>query len=423
MALQTRAFRLPDGVVDRGLFCHDSPYTDIQILYTGTPGSRSCNGQRSGKIAERLGYKTFVFLHHHGVVSDLSAPNTRVSDSICSKMIRGDNAKSYELLVSIIKAEPLPHQDWLGFMEFCEAHRISGYCYFRLREMGVELPSEVQTCWNRKLFQQAVENQQKVEYLGRLQGELPVPWMLLKGPYLSKRFYGNLQSRHLGDLDLLVREEHLAQARRHLELLGLTCPTRALLPWSATLRFLHALEFRGEQSIDLHRTLRALPWVRFSMERLWTRAMTSILGGRTYVVPADSDSILLHLLGLHDDVGRGEMKLKSVVDLCLMVEEVDADFDWPEFFRERSREGLGLMSRVLLGAVLDFVGLHSKVPRLSKELAREPASLRFRFEEVESEPRWRSRIRWARLFDAPAWIALSWWLFSLPVRWYAHDYE
>lgn len=326
-----------------------------------------------------------------------------------------------QTLARLVQGQEVQPGDWSGFADFCENHQLAGYAYFRLRQSGQSVPGPIQERWNTLLFRQGLDNQRRLAFLNQLAEELPQPWMLLKGPYLAQRFYGGVQCRHLGDLDILVPPELLAPAAAVLKRHGLTCKTRFWLPQKWSMPFLHALEWSSPQhQLDLHRCLRALPWIRFNMARLWQRRQTFRLASQVYSVPGDADCLLIHLLGLHDDVGRGDWKWKAMVDLFHMLQQMDSRMDWDDFFRERSQEGLEKLSRTLLLAVLQQLQANSCFPRLAAALSSTTLPRALQDGGLSGLSLAGLRLLWARLFDLPWPIAMGWWAISLPVRWYAH---
>jgi len=312
-------------------------------------------------------------------------------------------------------AEPY---DWQSFVSFCERHLLAGYCYSRSRQLGQNLPDWVQARWGTLLFRQALDNQRRMQFLDRLSERLDCPWILMKGPYLAERFYGGLQFRHLADFDVLIHGPDLERVSGIFSDLGLECATRYWLPQSWSLAFLHALDWKGETPVDLHFRLRALPFLKIDMERFFQNHQVWNWRGREYRVPGDNDCLLVHLLGLQDDLGRRDWKLKSMVDIYLMLSQLDLSMDWSEFFAERRREGLETVSRSLLSTVLSRLQAKAQFPRLSRALAQ--GGTRVHVPDFERFSALQARLWWSRVFDAPWPLALGWWALSLPVRWYAH---
>ena len=321
----------------------------------------------------------------------------------------------------VLARQSLNPPDWMAFLRFCQSHRLLGFVYFRLRQAGQPLPEEADAFGRRALFLQGRENQRRISFLARL-GELleeppALDFMLLKGPYLADRFFGGLQCRHLGDIDLMVHPSQVDAAGLRLQKAGLVCRTRRPLGR----HFLHALEYAGQDhSLDLHWCLRAWPFVRLDLKGFWERSRRFSLADTSYRVPADEDCLLLHLLGLHDDLGRGEASLKQAVDLYQMLGHLDPVMDWAGFFARRRGEGWQRSCQLLLLAVNEWLGTGQPFERLHQAVSGVVLSGELHWQELSRLPGWRSRWLWGRLFDAPWPIPMLWWLVSLPFRTYAH---
>ncbi len=97
--------------------------------------------------------------------------------------------------------------------------------------------------------------------------------ILLKGPHLSLGYYGSLDQRRMGDLDLLVRRRDLRAASAALVESGYASRTGAPLGMAATLRFVHHLEHEKDGvPVDLHHQIRVHPTFRLDEEEMWRTA-------------------------------------------------------------------------------------------------------------------------------------------------------
>jgi hypothetical protein len=296
-------------------------------------------------------------------------------------------------LQQLLRQEPLRDIPWSSWFDDCKRHQIAGFVATELQRQGYSLPPE----WRSHLFGQAQHNLGKLGFLEELSQNLQHPWLLLKGPYLAEAFYGGLQYRQLGDIDMLVAPEDLNRVSQQLQGLGLQRRVPRL-PWTWAL---HAWEWsKPGQSLDLHFRLRAWPWLNLDMKRLWSRSQNY----RNWRVPHLHDSLLMHLLGWVDDLGRGELKYKGCLDLWLMARQLQ---DWPAFWDERRAEGTHELARQALGWVAREWG------QLPRELHCHDA---LNLPGSALAARW----AWARCFQSRAAWALSWWLVTLPWRWWAH---
>ena len=142
-----------------------------------------------------------------------------------------------------------------------------------------------------------------------------IEWIVLKGPHLSLRYYGSLDQRRMGDLDLLVRRRDLRAASAALVAAGYASRTGAPLGLAA-LRFVHHVEHEKDGvPVDLHHQIRVHPTFRFDEEAMWRTAGSLDLGARTVRVLSDEYVLVTLLLSIHNDVGLGTADLHPFFDL------------------------------------------------------------------------------------------------------------
>jgi hypothetical protein len=143
-----------------------------------------------------------------------------------------------------------------------------------------------------------------------------LPFILLKGPHLAARFYGDPQGREFVDVDLLIRRADRRRAFRILEEAGFARRSRVLGSEALTAFFVHGFDFVADGvNLDLHWSLSRHPSFRVDESRIWERKGVFLLGDRSYGVLADEDEVTLEVLALLRDIARGRPKIKNVADL------------------------------------------------------------------------------------------------------------
>jgi hypothetical protein len=86
---------------------------------------------------------------------------------------------------------------------------------------------------------------------------------LLKGLYLAKRFYGDIDRHALWDIDILVRKENLPDAQKLLAASGYFRKSNVFLREDLSSYFTHAFDFAKKGvSLDLHWALSSHPSYR-----------------------------------------------------------------------------------------------------------------------------------------------------------------
>jgi hypothetical protein len=249
------------------------------------------------------------------------------------------------------------------------------------------------------------------------------PFVLLKGPYLAARFYGDVGGREFVDIDLLVPLADRARAFRLLAAAGYQRRSRSLFGAGLTCFFVHGFDFAaGSAYVDLHWRLSRHPSLHIEEPAIWKRRSSYPVDGRPYPVLSDEHEVLFAALSLLRDLERGRPKIKNVVDLIQVVAATDAEIDWEALMKSSHSEGtLGPLVNVL-GLCLDVADAHDLAPHLSAALARY-AARRVRARCADSPLQFRparfglgNKLWAARVHDTTPAAWFLWWATSLPFR-------
>jgi len=249
------------------------------------------------------------------------------------------------------------------------------------------------------------------------------PFVLLKGPYLAARFYGDLRGREFVDLDLLVPRADRTRAFRLLAAAGYRHRSRVLLSESLTCFFVHGFDFKaGEAGVDLHWRLSRHPSLHLDESGIWSQRRSYAIAGRPYAVLSDEHEVVFAALSLLRDLGAAKAKLNKVVDMIQILAATDATVDWEALLDGGRGDGtFGPLVNVLALA-LDIADARDLAPRLSAALARH-ADRRVAARPADSPLRFRplrfgfgNRLWAARAHDTNLAVWLLWWAASLPFR-------
>ena len=171
-------------------------------------------------------------------------------------------------------------------------------------------------------------------WLGSLLQEMSaqqIPVIVLKGAYLGEIVYGDPAQRPMGDIDLLVRQEHLQAAVEVLRRQGYQTAREFWL--EVELRGGHQLpSFQKAEaaSLELHWRLQDLESPHpVDMDRLWRRACPVTISGQPALGLGPEDLILylcLHAAGHHL-----EYRLRAVYDIALTAAHFGEELDWTKF--------------------------------------------------------------------------------------------
>jgi len=253
-------------------------------------------------------------------------------------------------------------------------------------------------------------------------------FILLKGPYLATRFYGDLAAREYLDIDLLVPRRDRARACGLLSAAGFRRGSRTFLGEALTSVFVHGFDFVADGvNLDLHWALSRHLSLRLDEDAMWNRRGRCQVAGRTYNVLGDADEVIFAVLGLMRDIERARPKLKNLLDLVQILAATDAELDWRGLLVAQDGTRGPLVN--VLGMCLDLADAHDLAPRLSLALSTEqsrriPAPMTS--QPLRFAPHYLglgNKLWVARAYDSslPGW--LMWWAMSLPFRVAAHRWR
>jgi len=183
-----------------------------------------------------------------------------------------------------------------------------------------------------------------------------VPVMPLKGLALRESIYPDPALRPSGDIDLLVRAEHVRQAESALQALGYL-PDETYHPraWYRPANSHHLVPYRlpgRDVQVEVHWDL-APPEVHLpaDVEGIWTRAVAGQLAGRPVWLLAPED-LLLHLTLHASLLSRFLTRLHHLVDVAETTRHYAQQLDWGRL-AERARRWDGQRYLYLILRVAD----------------------------------------------------------------------
>ncbi len=278
----------------------------------------------------------------------------------------------------------------------------------------------------------------------------PIPTIILKGAALAATVYDHIGLRPMGDLDLLVPEERLAEAAARLKALGYVEPYPEMAP-GLNLLAGHHVHLQGGQDItlavELHWTLiggehdwrpPSLPWFWSQTEALSLTPHRGV-GVRALTLTPTAHLLYLsaHLMLQH---GEARSHLRWFYDIHLLIEREGQRIQWDEVVaRAKGFRWAAAVYAALKGAHDRFgtrlpPGLlealaEASDPQARRLVARRAAPLQTRATGVLDvasalSPRGRLRLLLAIAFPNPAYMRWRYklrpaWLWPLcyPYRW------
>ena len=110
--------------------------------------------------------------------------------------------------------------DWDAFVELVDRHRVPSPVYRNLKRFAEDIiPEPVLTRLRNRLlintYGVLAKTGELVRIVKRFEEE-GIPVLPIKGPVLAQQAYGNIGSRHVGDLDIMIPLDRLKQAENIL---------------------------------------------------------------------------------------------------------------------------------------------------------------------------------------------------------------
>ncbi len=279
-------------------------------------------------------------------------------------------------------------------------HRLLPLLYGHLRENDFELvPEAIRESIEAHFHGHALNNFRLASTLVQIlklfenDGIPAIPW---KGPVLALMAYGSLVLRPYSDLDVIVPESQIDQAKELLLAKGY----RLLRPMSASQEARHRRTFHaytlmpesGYDAIDLHWriTQHYIPFP-FDMAGLWQRLGTLELEGAT--VPCMSPEDTLLLLCVHGTVHRWS-ELGWLSDIASLVQRYPK-MNWGAVLGHS--QTLHSEYMVLLGLCLCQDLLRTELPELVQDRLRSTPLIAKLSARVQSRLWDEPRTEWQRL--------------------------
>jgi len=185
-----------------------------------------------------------------------------------------------------------------------------------------------------------------------------IPVMPLKGPWLAGLLYGDVTLRPTGDLDLLVRKEHLAKAERLLrESSYMHGRLREHEGDSYHYTFVRADHYTAPITVELHWDIVRTHIARRDIEEVWSAASRNEWHEREIWTMSTPDLFLI----LCENAAKDTFGFfKQLVDIGLLIERFGATWSWSAL--AQTIQAAHLRTRVFLTLCLTHELCDSQVP-------------------------------------------------------------
>lgn len=274
-------------------------------------------------------------------------------DSLCT-LLRPDASPALDVA-------GISPQEWEAIAALSLAHGVSTLLLERLRSRAETpcIPASILTDFEAVRVRTAMRNLRLYTELAivmRALREHDLPFILLKGAHLAELVYENLSLRGMGDVDLLVRESHLAAVKEAIRGLGYSQYIKTAEKMKSTsAHHLVPFEKEGAAPIEVHWTLPAIARVGAEPAELWERARPAeIAGCRAFVLAPDD--LLLHTCvhaSLHHRFGIG---LRPLMDIAAILARYNGALDWDRLHCSAEQWHLSKSVSLTLRVARELVG-------------------------------------------------------------------
>ena len=299
--------------------------------------------------------------------------------------IATDNLNNLKLLTSIIKEDLQGTKGCLergnfyfgAFNDFANNHKLSGYLYALLNKSCLQhlFPGDFIIGLKSSYLRQWSANERimkELESLNELLVNSGHEAIFLKGLFLAKRFYGGIDRRHSGDVDILIKKKDIYKIDNLLRKNGYFPLSTIALNKRLNVFFTHEFLYQKKGFFwEVHWVLANHPSFRIDYRKVWEEKQKFILNGKIYYILSPEYELTTQVLAVFMDMVMVSKPFKSLVDVyTILKSRINKDIDWEKFFAKRSEEGLFLISLNVLEMVLGLFNCYPEFAQLSAYISQ-----------------------------------------------------
>ena len=330
--------------------------------------------------------------------------------------------------------------DWNYIVTAAIKNRVSSFLYLNLKTLSEDVMprhilSKLRTIHLQTIALNLRISQELVGIL-RVFEKKAIPIMLLKGAALEYILERSIQARSKIDIDILLHERDLYNARSALSELGYTI-TKSLpnMTERELVQYAHCFDQiksfkKGGYKIDVHFRLLNMGMPTIEENLVWSRSRYVCMDENCALVPSPED-MLLHLC-FHAN-HHGFTSLYYFCDIHDLIDHFNGEIDW-EYFAQAARERK-IQATIYYALLITDRLLGSSVPLAVYERLRPNRLKRIVFEFIWLKGRnHRGRRLNLGSFEGPFYyllemdglrpkIAFMWKLLFPPLNWLSHHYR
>jgi hypothetical protein len=335
--------------------------------------------------------------------------------SLLTSLLHSDYTKIENLIANI---------NWDHFYSFLVNNSLAVSMYGLCQKSAVKnlVPERIQQHSKFLYFKQWTRNEilwQETQRIKQIMTKSSIDVIFLKGVIFADRFYGSIEKRAIGDIDILVKKQDIANAHHVLMVNGYIRNSRILLHEKLCMYFTHHYEYSKQNAdLDLHWAISSHPSHHIDYDQIWRIKQQWQCQGVPFTVLPGEYELVLQILSIFKDAQLGTLHAKSLLDAYVIMQKIAHGMDWINFFENRRKEGLFLISlnvMFLLSSLLmeiEFPEIQHVLQENKKNLCGLPHL------DWQKNTSWQSKISnkyWGwRQYDSNIAKSFFWWAASLP---------
>ncbi len=257
-------------------------------------------------------------------------------------------------------ASAMDAAQWTAVLALAADEHVHTYLYWNLQRLGAvsALPEALRRQLHASYMGNAARNRVLLHYVEQILTALTerhLPVIVLKGTYLVDQVYPTPGARAVGDTDLLVPPDRIAEAVAVLEELGYAS-REPFSPSLLNIRKHLDIYQRAGHLVELHFELmdphEPMP---VPVAEIWQRAVPATVAGCRVLVLAPEDQ-LLHLC-IHGTLQHQlNFDMRFLTDIVVYSQYAAQQLDWPSARRTRPTPPLGTQCLAGVNAGITPVG-------------------------------------------------------------------
>lgn len=279
--------------------------------------------------------------------------------------MRQDQINTLSILAHAISGQPIEHaiteDDWRDIYALAKAHMVLPLAYAGVKELRGSIPDKVLAEWRGVVVGSIIRNERLMiaqQLLVEHFKEARLPCIVLKGSSHSA-LYTSVETRPLGDIDILVDSHDFETARELLNSEGFFAPQ--------TNHPFHVDFYKGDIVVELHFAVSSFPNTeggRVAEREMnnWKEHIQSVKIGE-YTFPTFTEPLLALNMLLHMErhMINSSIGLRQLCDWAFLISRSAIGIWETRILSLLDSCGLGHFARVLTKTCVRFLGIDGNI--------------------------------------------------------------